>query len=110
MDTDDGWPRVWAEMSDEERRDRGSGIIYFSRQTVRLKMQNASRNSWPKPTSVGRLKWRMRRGSGSRVTNRRNKGRSSEALLIRPRTFREDSLSETNRTHNEQEIHDSHWQ
>ena len=73
MDTDDGWPRVWAEMSDEERRDRGSGIIYFSRQTVRLNMQNASRNSWPKPTSVERLKWRMTRGSGSGVTNRRNK-------------------------------------
>jgi hypothetical protein len=40
VDTHDGWPKVWAEMSDEELRD-GSVTICFSRQTVRLNMKNA---------------------------------------------------------------------
>src|SRR6516225_135195 len=51
----------------------GSGTIRFSRQIVRLSMQNALPSSWPKPTSMGRRNWWMRRCSGSRVTRRRNK-------------------------------------
>ena len=64
MDTDDGWPQVWVEMSNESYG-TGSVTIFFSQRTVPLNMQNALRNLWPKPTSAGRLKWWMRRCSGS---------------------------------------------
>ena len=30
MDTDDGWPRVWAEMSDEELRDRLRHYLFLA--------------------------------------------------------------------------------
>ena len=30
MDTDDGWPKVWAEMSDEELRDRLRHYLFVS--------------------------------------------------------------------------------
>jgi len=51
MATDDGWPQVWAEISDEELR-TDSRTIGGLRQTVRIPMQDASRNSWPKPRGV----------------------------------------------------------
>jgi hypothetical protein len=30
MDTDDGWPKVWAEMSDEELRDRLRHYLFLA--------------------------------------------------------------------------------
>ena len=30
MDTDDGWPRVWAETSDEELRDRLRQYLFLA--------------------------------------------------------------------------------
>jgi hypothetical protein len=30
MDTDDGWPQVWAEMSDEELRDRLRHYLFLA--------------------------------------------------------------------------------
>jgi hypothetical protein len=30
MDTDDGWPSVWAEMSDEELRDRLRHYLFLA--------------------------------------------------------------------------------
>jgi hypothetical protein len=30
MDTDDGWPKVWAEMTDEELRDRLRHYLFLA--------------------------------------------------------------------------------
>lgn len=30
MDTDDGWPKVWAEISDEELRDRLRHYLFLA--------------------------------------------------------------------------------
>jgi len=40
MDPDDGWPRVWAEMNDEELRDRLCDYLWLA--------ANGG-NSWWKP-------------------------------------------------------------
>jgi hypothetical protein len=53
MDTDDGWPRVWAEMTDEELRDRLRHYLFLAA-AIRINTQNALPNSWLRPTSVGR--------------------------------------------------------
>jgi len=73
MDTDDGWPQVWAEMSDEELRDRlrhylflaANGPLKHAKRIAQLVAEADKRGKAEK--------WWMRRCSGSRVTNRRNK-------------------------------------
>lgn len=54
MDTDNGWPRVWAEMSDEELRDR-------LRQYLPLAANGPNCIAWLKPTGLGRPRWWMER-------------------------------------------------
>jgi hypothetical protein len=35
MDTDDGWPKVWAEMSDDELRDRLRHYLFLAANSLR---------------------------------------------------------------------------
>jgi hypothetical protein len=71
MGPDDGWPRVWAGMSDEELQDRlrhylflANGPNRHARRIVQLVAEAGRR---------GKARCWMRRCSGSTVTNRRNK-------------------------------------
>ena len=64
MDTEDGWPKVWAEMSDEELRDRLRHYLFLAANGP-LKHTKRIAQLGPKLTSAGRLKWWMRRCGGS---------------------------------------------
>ena len=71
MDTEDGWPKVWAEMSDEELRDRLRHYLFLAANSP-LKHEKRIAQLVAEAEKRWKAEWWMRRRSGSRVTNRRN--------------------------------------